>query len=66
MVSLYEEPEKPSNAIDYIKKYLGAAQAGANASEYDKLKKENEDLKIKIKGLENQIGALRIENEGEV
>lgn len=55
MVSLYEEPEKPSNAIDYIKKYLGAAQAGANASEYDKLKKENEDLKIKIKGLENQI-----------
>ena len=30
------------------------------------MKKENEDLKIKIKGLENQIGALRIENEGEM
>lgn len=24
LVGLYEEPERPANAIDYIKKYLGA------------------------------------------
>lgn len=56
MVGLYEEPDKPSNPIDYIKKKL-SAQAGS--SEYDKLKKENDELKAKVKQLENQIGDLR-------
>eukprot|EP00286_Rhodomonas_abbreviata_P006931 CAMPEP_0181331736 /NCGR_PEP_ID=MMETSP1101-20121128/24681_1 /TAXON_ID=46948 /ORGANISM="Rhodomonas abbreviata, Strain Caron Lab Isolate" /LENGTH=70 /DNA_ID=CAMNT_0023441257 /DNA_START=54 /DNA_END=263 /DNA_ORIENTATION=+ len=24
LVGLYEEPERPSNAVDYIKRYMGA------------------------------------------
>eukprot|EP00438_Fugacium_kawagutii_P001131 Skav218122 [mRNA] locus=scaffold759:279295:280125:- [translate_table: standard] len=29
LVGLYEEPERPGNAIDYIKKYLGAPTGAA-------------------------------------
>eukprot|EP01083_Nonionella_stella_P037048 101027_1 len=56
LVGLYEEPDRPVNAIDYIKKHLGG-QPGLGAE--DKMKKENEDLKTKIKELENSIGDLR-------
>jgi len=56
MVGLYEEPDRPQNAIDYIKKYLGG-QAGA--TELDKMKKENKDLQSTVKALESQIGDLR-------
>jgi flagellar capping protein FliD len=56
MVGLYEEPERPPNAIDYIKKYLGA-QGGT--TEYDLMKKDNDDLKKQIKQLETQIGDMR-------
>lgn len=66
MVSLYEEPDRPSNAIEYIRKYLGSnhhnpAADGGGSSDYDAIKKENEDLKKKIRELETQIGDLRIE-----
>mmetsp|Transcript_10909 Transcript_10909/g.16359 ORF Transcript_10909/g.16359 Transcript_10909/m.16359 type:complete len:95 (-) Transcript_10909:321-605(-) len=66
MVGLYEEPDRPPNAIDYIKKYLGA-QGGT--TEYDLMKKDNEDLKKQIKQLETQIGDMRRQlatNEGDV
>jgi len=56
MVSLYEEPEKPQNAIEYIKKYLGTQNGD---TEYDRMKKENEELHSTIKDLETQIGDLR-------
>ena len=56
MVSLYEEPEKPQNAIEYIKKYLGTQNGD---TEYDRIKKENEELHSTIKDLETQIGDLR-------
>ncbi len=56
MVSLYEEPEKPQNAIEYIKKYLGTQNGD---TEYDRIKKENEELRSTIKDLETQIGDLR-------
>ena len=57
MVGLYEEPERPSNAIDYIKRHL----SGVN--EFDALKKDNEDLKQKVKDLERIIGELRLKAE---
>ena len=41
LVGLYEEPEKPSNAVDFIKKSLGAP----NETDIDHLKAENEELK---------------------
>jgi len=46
LVGLYEEPDRPPNAIDYVKKFLGAP---ANI-DVDAMKKENDDLKVKIKG----------------
>mmetsp|Transcript_12780 Transcript_12780/g.23978 ORF Transcript_12780/g.23978 Transcript_12780/m.23978 type:complete len:97 (+) Transcript_12780:160-450(+) len=61
MVSLYEEPDRPSNAIEYIRKYLGTNAGGGGSSEYDLVKKENEELKKKMKELETQIGDLRRE-----
>jgi hypothetical protein len=71
MVSLYEEPDRPSNAIEYIRKYLGSNShhhgnqgggvvgGGGSLMEYDVVKKENEELKKKMKDLETQIGDLR-------
>ncbi len=48
MVGLYEEPEKPHNAVEYkiiyqrfLKKYLG----GPNDIDVDKLKSEYEKIK---------------------
>ncbi len=41
LVGLYEEPEKPSNAIEFIKKCLGAP----SDTDVDQLKADNEELK---------------------
>lgn len=41
LVGLYEEPEKPPQAIDYIKRYFGAPR-GVNI---EALQQENESLK---------------------
>ncbi|PRP81557.1 hypothetical protein PROFUN_01070 [Planoprotostelium fungivorum] len=41
LVGLYEEHEKPSDALDWIKKHLGSVIG----VDIDALKKENEDLK---------------------
>lgn len=54
LVGLYEEPDRPPNAVDYIKKYLGAP---ANV-DVDALKQENEDMKAKIKELTSTIDEL--------
>ena len=41
LVGLYEEPEKPSNAIEFIKKCLGAP----SDTDVDQLKADNEELR---------------------
>ena len=41
LVGLYEEPEKPGNAIEFIKKYLGAP----SDTDVEQLKSENDSLK---------------------
>lgn len=51
LVGLYEEPERPSNAVDYIKRYIGAPQN----VDVDSLKKENEQLKAQMDKLTRQI-----------
>lgn len=51
LVGLYEEPERPSNAVDYIKRYIGAPQN----VDVDALKKENEQLKAQMDKLSKQI-----------
>ena len=54
LVGLYEEPERPQNAIDFIKKYLGApsdVDVEAMKAEYEQLKEQNAELKRKVEEL---------------
>eukprot|EP01135_Chromosphaera_perkinsii_P010577 Nk52_evm15s2171 gene=Nk52_evmTU15s2171 len=55
LVGLYEEPEKPSNALDFLKQYLGAP-AGVDVEE---LRKQNEAYKIKLQEMETENQELR-------
>lgn len=58
LVSLYEEPERPTSPLEYIKKYLGASRTADgknNAEETASLREENEKLKQRIKELEEQV-----------
>ena len=54
LVGLYEEPEKPGNAIEFIKKCLGAP----SDTDVDSLKAENEELRRKKRELEIRIDDL--------
>ena len=46
LVSLYEEPEKPNDAVNYLKKSVGGTDN--DKVEIDKLQAENTDLKSKV------------------
>ena len=61
-MGLYEEPEKPGNAIDFIKKCLGAP----SDTDVEELRAENEELKRKKGELERQIEDLRRDLEAEI
>ena len=51
LVGLYEEPERPPNAVDYIKRYIGAPQN----VDVESLKRENEQLKAQMDKLSKQM-----------
>ncbi|CAD8098492.1 unnamed protein product [Paramecium primaurelia] len=64
LVGLYEEPEKPNNAIDYVKKYLGSPvdiDVDKLKLEYEKLKDENIRLKREIADLKKELQAAQQE-----
>mmetsp|Transcript_21324 Transcript_21324/g.46594 ORF Transcript_21324/g.46594 Transcript_21324/m.46594 type:complete len:91 (+) Transcript_21324:86-358(+) len=61
LVSLYEEPEKPKQAVDYIKSVLGAptpADFEAISAERDGLKKQLEEAQQRIAELESKVQQL--------
>mmetsp|Transcript_25586 Transcript_25586/g.44118 ORF Transcript_25586/g.44118 Transcript_25586/m.44118 type:complete len:103 (+) Transcript_25586:51-359(+) len=63
LVALYEEPEKPSNALDFIKQYLGAptqADYDSLKTERDDLQKKNEELKAHVDELAAKLGGMGI------
>ena len=61
LVGLYEEPEKPQNAVDFIKKCLGAP----SDTDIDILKADNDDLKKQRADLASRIEAMHAQIEAE-
>lgn len=55
LVGLYEEPDRVHiNALDYVKKYLGAP----SGIDLDGLKRENEALKKQVEKYKKQLSIL--------
>ncbi|XRB12661.1 c-Myc-binding protein [Pseudoscourfieldia marina] len=68
LVALYEEPEKPEQAIAYIKTQLGFPTPAdydelKASAKYEELEKEKEELTTKVTELEEKIVSL--ESAGE-
>jgi len=55
LVGLYEAPERPVSAIDFIKEYLGAP----SAADVDKLRVSVEEQAKQIKERDEHIAALK-------
>merc|ERR1712216_849589 len=58
LVALYEEPEKPANALYFIKQYLGAPTSGdveTMKAEKDELMKKCEELEKNLKETQAQL-----------
>jgi len=51
LVGLYEEPEKPANALDFIKMTLGAP----TGVDVEALKADNEQLKLKCDEMQAKL-----------
>ena len=62
LVGLYEEPEKPGNPIEFIKKCLGAP----SDTDVESLKAENEDLKRQMDQLTKKNEELKRELEAKI
>ncbi len=58
LVGLYEEPERPSNAVDYIKRYMGAP-AGIDVEalrvEVEQLRADKAALEATVKELNSKV-----------
>lgn len=57
LVGLYEEPEKPNNALDFLKQHLGAS--GPETADVEALKLENTELRQKIEQLTEENNELK-------
>ncbi|XP_036141587.1 c-Myc-binding protein homolog isoform X2 [Monomorium pharaonis] len=55
LVKLYEESEKPTDALDYIRKTLGDIVEDSNTVEIDSLKKELKESKAQIAELKAKL-----------
>lgn len=63
LVSLYEEPEKPSDALTYLKNNFAGGRAAIDDNEIIQLKEENSKLKAKVEELEKKYADLGQEYE---
>jgi len=66
LVKLYEETDKPENALDYLKSNVVGSQPPANESRIEELEKENSSLKDRIKVLEEQNKSISQQLEEKV
>lgn len=63
-MGLYEEPERPPNAVDYIKRYMGApagVDVEALRAELEQLKVEKANLEATIKELNSRVMSFSID-----
>ena len=51
LVGLYEEPERPTQAVDYLRRYMGAP----SNVDVEGLKRENAQLKAELEQLKRQM-----------
>ncbi|KND02503.1 uncharacterized protein SPPG_02962 [Spizellomyces punctatus DAOM BR117] len=59
LVGLYEEPEKPENAMDYVKQFLG----GPSDVDVEALRNENEELRRKVEELQQRLDEIKGANQ---
>ncbi|XP_061169465.1 c-Myc-binding protein-like [Saccostrea echinata] len=57
LVGLYEEPEKPNNALDFLKQHLGAS--GPETADVEALKLEVTELRQKVEQLTEENQEMR-------
>jgi len=57
LVGLYEEPEKPNNALDFLKQHLGAN--GPENADVEALKLEVTELRQKVEALSEENTELK-------
>mmetsp|Transcript_15483 Transcript_15483/g.23058 ORF Transcript_15483/g.23058 Transcript_15483/m.23058 type:complete len:96 (+) Transcript_15483:946-1233(+) len=58
LVGLYEEPDKPENTVEYIKRFMGApigVDVEAIQLQNEELKEENERLKLQLKNMSEKV-----------
>merc|ERR1712224_953932 len=58
LVSLYENPDRPENALDYIKNFLGANAQNAN-DDSKELQTRIEALEAQLKDKDDEISKLK-------
>ncbi|XP_057306499.1 c-Myc-binding protein-like isoform X2 [Hydractinia symbiolongicarpus] len=70
LVTLYEEPEKPSSAVDFLKQHIGVgppdtADVASLKLEMSKLKERNQELEDEVAELKQKVEELEVKNEDE-
>jgi len=58
LVALYEEPDKPSDALSFVRNIFAASEMQTMRSQVENLTKENEQLKSKVSTLETDKAVL--------
>lgn len=67
LVGLYEEPERPVNAVDYVRKFMGETAGDDSAqlrAENDQLREENARLKGEAERMRIELDRLRAAGDG--
>jgi FtsZ-binding cell division protein ZapB len=56
LVGLYEEPDKPNDALEFVKKHLHSGAGGVDA---EVLQREVEELRERVQALEEENAQLK-------